>query len=297
MIDETCPVIREAMNCLRRSEQLRSLFRHCNSNLTSASTVDQIVEGAMSFFFMSKHAPITVLYQFLSNHRNKITERITLYMVKTFRDFCLIKSMPQDLHKSYVKAFRKRSEKLESQTENKELIALQLAAAALEFIPFDDSSNSAARFGPYHGIAYALELKSSDWTIPFSDERRTCDCIFTWGEPPFKSASDDTQQLKDFIDAFIQRGIMIDIRLKDDTTKAEFVGKWLREERLINKYYVAILPERNSNLIDTLVANVDLNELIVVSCPDDTSVDLAIIKNRIDEVGRILSNLYRTLNM
>lgn len=295
MIDVTCPVICEALNRLRRSECLRSLLRHCDSNLKSASTVDQIVDGIIRFFFMGHRPPITLLYQFLSKNQGEITVQRTFYEMMEFRDFCLIKSMPQKLHESYVRAFRRRSERLESQTENKELIALQLAAAALQVIPFDDPSYSGARLSPSRGRAYALELQSSDWTQPFAE--RTCDHIFAWDEPPVTSASDNNQQLKDFIDAFIQRGIMMDTRLKDDlTTKTRFIGTWLREEREINKYYVAILPERNSNLIDTLLANDDLGELIVLSCPDDTSDDLAIIKTRIDDVSRILNKLYRILN-
>ncbi|MFN6399639.1 MAG: hypothetical protein ACK449_07070 [Planctomycetota bacterium] len=244
---------------------------------------------------MSDKEPITLLYQFLWKHQDKITDTNTLYDVKAFRDFCLIKSMPRDLHASYVAAFRKRSEKLGSQTENKELIALQLAAAALEIIPFEESNGSSSRLGPSFGMAYALELRSSDWTQPFSE--RTCDHIFTWGEPPITGALDNNQQLKDFVDTLIQKGIMNDTRLKDDLeTRTRFVGSWLREEKDIDKYYVAILPERNSNLIDALLENENLGDLIVVSCPEESSADLALIKTRIDEVSRILTKLYQKLN-
>jgi hypothetical protein len=244
---------------------------------------------------MGGKEPITLLYQFLWKHQDKITDTNTLYDVKAFRDFCLIKSMPKDLHASYVTAFRKRSEKLGSQTENKELIALQLAAAALEIIPFEESSRSGARLGPSFGMAYALELHRSDWTKPFSE--RTCDHIFTWGEPPITGALDNNQQLKDFVDTLIQKGIMNDTRLKDDLeTRTGFVGSWLREEKEIDKYYVAVLPERNSNLIDALLSNENLGDLIVVSCPEDTSDDLALIKTRLDDVSRILTKLYQKFN-
>jgi hypothetical protein len=241
---------------------------------------------------MGHRPPITLLYQFLSNHQGKITEQHTFYDMMEFRDFCLIKSMPQKLHESYVRAFRRRSERLESQTENKELIALQLAAAALQVIPFDDPSYSGASLSPSRGRAYALELESSDWNELFS--KRTCDHIFTWGEPANKSALNN--QLEDFIDEFIQRGMMFRARLKDVPAKTKFVGDWLKVEKECNKYYVAILPERNSNLIDALIANDHLKDLIVVSYPDFTSADLATIKIKIDEVERILSDLCRTLN-
>jgi hypothetical protein len=244
---------------------------------------------------MSEQEPITLLYQFLWNHQAKITDTNTLYHVKAFRDFCLIKSMPKDLHVSYVAAFSKRSEKLGSQTENKELIALQLAAAALEIIPFEESNSSGARLGPSFGVAYALELHSSDWNQPFSE--RTCDHIFTWGEPPITTALDNNQQLKDFVDTLIQKGIMSDTRPKGDLeSQTEFVGSWLGVEKELYKYYVAVLPERNSNLIDALLANENLGDLIVVSCPEDTSDDLALIKTRIDDVRRILTKLYQKLN-
>jgi hypothetical protein len=244
---------------------------------------------------MGGKEPITLLYQFLWNHQDKIIDINTLYDVKAFRDFCLIKSMPRDLHASYVAAFRKRSEKLGSQTENKELIALQLAAAALEIIPFEESSRSGARLGPSFGMAYAVELHSSDWTKPFSE--RTCDHIFTWGEPPITGALDNNQQLKDFVDTLIQKVIMSDTRPKGDLeSQTEFVGRWLRVEKELYKYYVAVLPERNSNLIDALFANENLGDLIVVSCPEDTSVDLALIKTSIDYVRRILTELYQKLN-
>ena len=295
MIDSQCPVICGAFSSLRQSERLRNLLRHCDAGLTSETTKNQLIERAIKFFFMSDKEPIRLLYQFLSHHQDKITDTNTLYDVKAFRDFCLIKSMPRDLHASYVAAFRKRSEKLGSQTENKELIALQLAAAALEIIPFEESSRSGARLGPSFGMAYALELRSSDWTRPFSE--RTCDHIFTWGEPPITSALDNNQQLKDFVDTLIQKGIMNDTRLKDDLeTRTGFVGSWLREEKEIDKYYVAVLPERNSNLIDALLSNENLGDLIVVSCPEESSADLALIKTRIDDVSRILTKLYQKLN-
>ena len=295
MIDTQCPVICEALSSLRQSERLQNLLRHSDAGLTSEKKVDQLIECAIEFFFMSDKEPITLLYQFLWKHQDKITDINTLYDVKAFRDFCLIKSMPRDLHASYVAAFRKRSEKLGSQTENKELIALQLAAAALEIIPFEESSRSGARLGPSFGMAYALELHSSDWTKPFSE--RTCDHIFTWGEPPITGALDNNQQLKDFVDTLIQKGIMNDTRLKDDLeTRTGFVGSWLREEKEIDKYYVAVLPERNSNLIDALLANQNLGDLIVVSCPEESSADLALIKTRIDDVSRILTKLYQKLN-
>lgn len=295
MIDSQCPVICEAFSSLRQSERLRNLLRYCDAGLTSETTVDQLIECAIKFFFMSEKEPIRLLYQFLSTHQAKITDTNTLYDVKAFRDFCLIKSMPKELHTSYVTAFRKRSEKLGSQTENKELIALQLAAAALEIIPFEESNSSSARLGPSFGMAYALELHSSDWTTPFSE--RTCDHIFTWGEPPITGALDNNQQLKDFVDTLIQKGIMNDTRLKDDLeTRTRFVGSWLREEKEIDKYYVAVLPERNSNLIDALLANENLGDLIVVSCPEESSADLALIKTRIDDVSRILTQLYQKLN-
>jgi len=295
MIDTQCPVICEALSSLRQSERLQNLLRHSDAGLTSEKTVDQLIQCAIRFFFMSDKEPITLLYQFLWKHQDKITDINTLYDVKAFRDLCLIKSMPRDLHASYVAAFRKRSEKLGSQTENKELIALQLAAAALEIIPFEESNSSSARLGPSFGMAYALELHSSDWTKPFSE--RTCDHIFTWGEPPITSALDNNQQLKDFVDTLIQKGIMNDTRLKDDLeTRTGFVGSWLREEKEIDKYYVAVLPERNSNLIDALLANQNLGDLIVVSCPEESSADLALIKTRIDDVSRILTKLYQKLN-
>ena len=295
MIDTQCPVICEAFSSLRQSERLRNLLRHCDVGLTSEKTVDQLIECTIKFFFMSEQEPITLLYQFLWNHQAKITDTNTLYHVKAFRDFCLIKSMPRDLHASYVAAFSKRSEKLGSQTENKELIALQLAAAALEIIPFEESSSSGARLGPSFAMAYALELHSSDWNQPFSE--RTCDHIFTWGEPPITSALDNNQQLKDFVDTLIQKGIMNDMRLKDDLeTRTRFVGRWLRQEKELNKYYVAVLPERSSNLIDALLSNENLGDLIVVSCPEETSDDLALIKTRIDDVSRILTKLYQKLN-
>jgi len=295
MIDSQCPVICEAFSSLRQSERLRNLLRHCDVGLTSEKTTDQLIECTIKFFFMSDKEPIRLFYQFLSNHQAKITDINTLYDVKAFRDFCLIKSMPRDLHASYVAAFRKRSEKLGSQTENKELIALQLAAAALEIIPFEESSRSGARLGPSFGMAYAVELHSSDWTKPFSE--RTCDHIFTWGEPPITGALDNNQQLKDFVDTLIQKGIMSDTRPKGDLeSQTEFVGRWLGVEKELYKYYVAVLPERNSNLIDALLANKKLGDLIVVSCPEDTSVDLALIKTSIDYVRRILTELYQKLN-
>ena len=110
MIDTQCPVICEAFSSLRQSERLRNLLRHCDAGLTSEKTVDQLIECAIKFFFMSDKEPITLLYQFLWKHQDKITDTNTLYDVKAFRDFCLIKSMPRDLHASYIAAFRKRSE-------------------------------------------------------------------------------------------------------------------------------------------------------------------------------------------
>jgi hypothetical protein len=90
---------------------------------------------------------------------------------------------------------------------------------------------------------------------------------------------------------------MNDMRLKDDLeTRTRFVGRWLRQEKELNKYYVAVLPARNSNLIDALMANENLADLIVVSCPEETSDDLALIKTRIDDVSRILTKLYQKLN-
>jgi hypothetical protein len=292
MSDLQCPVIVEACRSLRQSQRLRTLLLHCDASLTSETAVEQLIERTIAFFFMGGREPIKVLYQFLSKHQTKIADAHTLYELMAFRDFCLIKSMPRELHSSYVAAFRERTQKLGSQTENKELIALQLAAAALEIIPFDESIGSSAKFGPSFGMAYALELKSSDWTKPFS--KRTCDHIFTWSEPPFTGVLDNDQQLKVFIDTLIQNGIMNDVNLKDDLeTRTKFVGNWLGEEKEINKYYVMVLPERNSNLIDALLANENLSDLIVVACPEETSVDLALIKTRIDNVSQILAKVYQ----
>jgi hypothetical protein len=294
MQGSNCAVLLEATRLILQSQRLRNLLQRCAPGLAPHVSDCEVADRIISEFFLKDEPPIDIFYQFLWLNRAQINDWHTLKESAIFRDLCLIKSMPQDLHTRYVDAFRKRNGTIISQTEDKELISLQLAAAALEVIPFSDSSPY-ARLGPTAGGAYALELNNSNWTLEFGE--RTCDHVFPWGEPPMKGAIDKDQQLRDFIDALIKRGIKASSQLKDDLNeKTMFVGKWLAREKKINKYYVAIIPKANSSLIEALETNEHLNHLIVVGCPDGTSYDLALVKQSIDDVRKLLINLSYQMN-
>jgi len=290
MIDWKCPVIVEACRRLKQYEPLRSFLAIPENSSREGSEDKQIESIVEKFFSKNQFPPISRLYHFLHN-RNQTRDKVTLYELRYFRDFCIIKSMPEDLHRKYVDAFKVRTEKLGSQTENKELIALQLAAAALEILAFEDSTLASAKLGPSFGMAYALQMKSSDWTKPFSD--RTSDHVFTWGEPPIKGAV-HSQQMKEFVDNLIKNGIQIDCEIGDNLQVGiDLIRKWLAGERKMHRYYFAILPESNLDLINELLGNDDLKDLIVVSCPKVTCVNLALTKYDIKKVSEILQKWYQ----
>jgi hypothetical protein len=198
--------------------------------------------------------------------------------------------MPKDLHSSYVAAFSERNEEIGSQTENRHLIALQLAAAALTVSPFNHAADSDACFVPSAGFAHAIEISADHWETPF--EKRACDHVFMFGEPPFRGIVKHNTQLKDFVNGLI--GCMkINSTLDDkENVKIDLIREFLQEEREFGKYYVAVLPERNDYLVKALLAEGNLKLLIVVSCPEFTCNNLAMLKMRIDQVNEILKEIY-----
>jgi hypothetical protein len=117
-----------------------------------------------------------------------------------------------------------------------------------------------------------------------------------FGEPPFEGIVNHNTQLKYFIDGLISC-MKIDTALdENEDVKTDLIRRLLEEDRENGKYYVAVLPERNDDLIKALLANEDLNLLIVVSCPEFTCNNLAVLKRRIDQVNKILREVYMEVN-
>jgi len=294
MIDRNCSIICETLNFLGRCNGLRNFLQNCDSNLTHSTPKERLVERIAEFFFDGNREPIKVFYWFLHRTRDNIRDPMVLRDLVVFRNLCLIKSMPKDLHSSYVAAFSERSEEIRSQTENRYLIALQLAAAALTVFPSNDAANSDAYFVPSAGFGHAIELRADHWESPFED--RACDHVFMFGEPPFEGIVNHNTQLKYFIDGLISC-MKIDSALdENEDVKTDLIRRLLEEDRENGKYYVAVLPERNDDLIKALLANEDLNLLIVVSCPEFTCNNLAVLKRRIDQVNKILREVYMEVN-
>lgn len=288
-----CPTLREVSRLLTSRDPLRNLLAKRIRDKLATQGVEEQVNKVIEAFFRGDRPPISILYQFLCNVEGSVADRSLLYDLKIFKDLCIVKSMPTEIHERFVSGFRKKMDKIACETENKELISMQLAAVVMEILPFSDIATTGV-LGPAVFGAYALALRGSDWSKSFAD--RTCDHIFPWGEPPVMGAL-DTRQLEAFMDALIKDGIMNDTRLKDDLeTKIAFVREWLAVEREIDRYYVAILPEANSSLIDAMLADSNLSNLIIVSVPDCTSVPLASIKKSIDDVGNILRKVYNRIN-
>ena len=77
-----------------------------------------------------------------------------------------------------------------------------------------------------------------------------------------------------------------------ENVKIDLIREFLQEEREFGKYYVAVLPERNDYLVKALLAEGNLKLLIVVSCPEFTCNNLAMLKMRIDQVNEILKEIY-----
>jgi hypothetical protein len=70
-----------------------------------------------------------------------------------------------------------------------------------------------------------------------------------------------------------------------------YVRQWLAAKKKAKKYYVAILPEHDSPLLESIADEKDLGDLAVVACPEFTHADLAFVKTCIDEVREELARI------